>query len=134
MFLRTAGFWKCCKTCRNLSMREFTVTEVTVFRLATFLYEALSAKYNFLGIYEIFSITNSANLDCQMLFQWGIISSDYWNFDIDNYSFLSSYEIAIGKNVKQQLNFLFASFPFPASMLGSKVQLAPPTVNICRKA
>ena len=46
-------------------LTEFTVKEVTVFRVATFLNEGL-AKYNFLGIYEIFNITNNANLDCQM--------------------------------------------------------------------
>ena len=67
-------------------LTEFTVKEVTVFRVATFLNEAL-AKYNFLGIYEIFNITNNANLDCQMWFRKEMISLDYSNFDIDDYSF-----------------------------------------------
>ena len=45
-------------------MMKFTVKEVTVCRVATFLMK-LSAKYNFLGTYKIFNITNSANLDSQ---------------------------------------------------------------------
>ena len=60
-----------------MSMTEFTVKEVTVLRVATFLNEALC---NFLGIYEIFNITHSARLDCQMWFQKGI-SFVYSNFD-----------------------------------------------------
>ena len=47
-----------------------------------------------------------------MSFQKGMIKFDYSNFDINNYSYLSSYEIVVG----------------------SKVKLAPPTVNICGKA
>ena len=35
-----AVFWKIRKTCRNISMMEFTVREVTVFRFATCLNEA----------------------------------------------------------------------------------------------
>ena len=52
LVLKTAlvsKFWKFCKTCRNTSMTEFTVKEVTVFRVATF-WMKCSAKYNFLGI------------------------------------------------------------------------------------
>ena len=49
-------------------MTEFTGKEVTVFRVSTFLNE-VSAKFNFLGIYEILIITNSANLNCQIRFQ-----------------------------------------------------------------
>ena len=45
------------------------------------------------------SITNSTNLDFQMWFQSGIISFNYSNFDIDNYSFFSLYEIVLGKSV-----------------------------------
>ena len=48
-----------------MSMTESTVKEVTVFRVGTFLRKC-PGKYNFLGIYEIFNITNKANLDCQM--------------------------------------------------------------------
>ena len=40
-------------------MTEFTVKEVTVFRVVTFL---SSGKYNFLGIYKIFKITNKSEL------------------------------------------------------------------------
>ena len=40
-------------------MTEFTVKEVTVFRVVTFLND-VTPKYNFLGICEIFNITNSA--------------------------------------------------------------------------
>ena len=41
MVLKTAVFWKFCKICRKLSWTEFTVKEVTVYRVATFLNEAL---------------------------------------------------------------------------------------------
>ena len=44
-------------------MTEFTVKEVTVCRVASFLNEALRQIYN-LEIYEIFNITSSSNLDC----------------------------------------------------------------------
>ena len=78
-------------------MTESTVKEVTVFRVGTFLRKC-PGKYNFLGIYEIFNITNKANLDCQMGFQV-IINFENSNVDIDNYSFFS----LSGKNVRQQL-------------------------------
>ena len=42
-----------------MSMTEFTVKEVTVFTVTTFLNEALK---------EIFNINNRANLDCQISF------------------------------------------------------------------
>ena len=42
---------------------EFTIKEVTVFRVAAFFKEHF-AKYIFLEIYEILIITNSTNLDC----------------------------------------------------------------------
>ena len=67
-------------------LTELTVKEVTVFRAANSLNKAL-VKYNFLGIYKIFNITNSANLDCQMRFLKGMISFDYSSFNIDDYSF-----------------------------------------------
>ena len=41
MISKTAVFWTFCKTYRNKSIMEFTVTEVTVFRVATFLNEVL---------------------------------------------------------------------------------------------
>ena len=44
-------------------MPEFTVKEVTVCRVVTFLNEALRQIYN-LEIYEIFNITSNSNLDC----------------------------------------------------------------------
>ena len=50
-------FCKFCKSCWNMSMTEFTVKEVTLFRVAT-LWTKHFAKYNFLGIYKIFNITN----------------------------------------------------------------------------
>ena len=59
----TLIFLKSCNICRKLSMTEFTVKEVTVCRVAIFLKEALH-HMDFLGIYEIFSITNSSNLNC----------------------------------------------------------------------
>ena len=43
-----AVFWKFCKTCRNISIMEFTVKEVTVFRVAN--WTKCSAKYNFFEI------------------------------------------------------------------------------------
>ena len=46
-------------------MIEFTVKEVTLFRVTSFLNEA-TAKYNLLGIYKLFNSTNSANLDYKM--------------------------------------------------------------------
>ena len=46
-------------------MTEITVKEVTVFRVATYLNKAL-LQMHFLGISEIFNITNSTNLDWQM--------------------------------------------------------------------
>ena len=49
-------------------MTEFTVKEVTVCRVESFLNEALRQIYN-LEIYEIFNITSSSNLDCQMWFK-----------------------------------------------------------------
>ena len=39
MVLKTAVFWKFCKTCKNTTMAEFTVKEVTVFPVTTFLNE-----------------------------------------------------------------------------------------------
>ena len=48
-------------------MTEFTVKEVTVQYLELPLFRTKSfAKYNFLGIYEIFNIANSTNMDCQV--------------------------------------------------------------------
>ena len=41
MVLKTAVFRKFCKTCRNISVTEVTVKEVTVFRVANFLNEVL---------------------------------------------------------------------------------------------
>ena len=62
-----------------------------------------SAKHIFVGIYEMFNITSSTNLDSQMWSKKRIISFDDSNFVMDNYCFFSSYEIAVGKKVKQQL-------------------------------
>ena len=95
---KTGVFWKFCKTCRNISTTEFSVKVVTVFRVVTFFNEVI-CEIKFPGIDEIFYITNSTNLDCQMWFQRGMINFDYSNFKIDNYSFFSSYEIIVGKNV-----------------------------------
>ena len=44
-------------------MIEFTVKEVTVFSVATFLNEALR-QICLLEIYEIFNLTNRTNLGC----------------------------------------------------------------------
>ena len=44
-------------------MTEFTVKEVTVLRVATFLNEARSAKYIFFRIYEIFNMFDDSNFD-----------------------------------------------------------------------
>ena len=82
-----------------------------------------SAKYNFFGIYEIFNITITVNIWTAKFdfnkFQYGIINSGDQDFGIDSYSFFSSYEIVVGKNVRQQLK------QFTASMLGSELQLTP---------
>ena len=37
MVLKKAVFWKICKTCGNMSMTEYTVKEITLCRVATFL-------------------------------------------------------------------------------------------------
>ena len=47
----------------KISMIEFTVKEVTVFSVATFLNEALR-QICLLEIYEIFNLTNRTNLGC----------------------------------------------------------------------
>ena len=82
---------------------QFSVTEVPIpwFIELQLVWMKRSAKYNLLGICEI--LQNSTNLDCHMWFQWGIIGFDYSNFPIHNNHFFSSYEIAVGKNVRQQL-------------------------------
>ena len=51
-----------------LSMAEFTFKEVAVFSVTIFGMKHPS-KYYFLGIYEIFNISNNTDLDCQMWFQ-----------------------------------------------------------------
>ena len=118
MFLKTAVLWKLCRISRKISMIEFTVKELAVFRAATFLNDALhqisplfwtmrSTKYNFLGIYEIFNITKSQYLDCQNWFHWGIISFDDQNFGVDSYSFFVSYEIVADNNIRQQVKWTF---------------------------
>ena len=69
MALETAVFWKFCKNMQKYYMTEFTVKEVQYLE-SPLSWMKRSAKYNFLGIYEIFNITsNSTNLDCQMQFQ-----------------------------------------------------------------
>ena len=45
MVLKTAVFRKFYKTCRNISVTEVTVKEVTVFRVANFLNEVLHQMY-----------------------------------------------------------------------------------------
>ena len=45
LVLKTAVCWKFCKTCRNKSMTELTVKEVTVYRVVTFLNEELRQIY-----------------------------------------------------------------------------------------
>ena len=91
-------------------MMEFTVEEFTVYRVATFLNEALRQIYG-----QIWTA----------------------KCDINNRSFDDS-KIAVVRSVrkKPKINLRFASLilQFTASMLGSKVQLASPTVNICGKA
>ena len=62
-----------------------------------------STKYNLLGIYGIFNITNSKCLDCQIWCQQGIKSFNHPNFDINHLSFFSSYEIVVGKNVRLEI-------------------------------
>ena len=64
-----------------------------------------------------------------------MVSFDYSNFDIDNYSFFSSREIVVGKNVNEN-KFVVCKFYLTVHRFHarSKVQLAPPTVNICGKA
>ena len=49
---------KICETCRNISITEFSVKQVTVQYLeSTFFWGKRSAKYNLLGTYEILKIT-----------------------------------------------------------------------------
>ena len=57
MVLKTAVFWRFCKTSGNLlKLAEFTVKKVTLFSAATFLNKAIR-HYNFLKTYKIFKIT-----------------------------------------------------------------------------
>ena len=123
-------FWKFCKTCRNISMKEFTVKKGTVFRVPTF-WTKRSAKYNFSRISVIFNITNITYLDYQTWFQYGIISFDYSNLDIDNYSFSSSHRIVVGKNVRQQLNKLVCKYYLTVHCFYAGVQ--SPTCATCGK-
>ena len=57
---------------RSLLLRKLqylkTVKEVTAFIIVTF-WKKCFTNYNFLGIYKIFKLTNTTNLDCQMWFQ-----------------------------------------------------------------
>ena len=67
-----------------------------------------------------------------------MIIVDYSNFDINNYSFFNVYEIVLGKNVRQQLKYschlqVLSYSSLLAPMLRSKVQPAPPALNICGK-
>ena len=63
---------------------EFTVKEVTVFRVATFL-----TKYIFLEICELFNIITVQIWTAKCDFNKDYRNKfDDWNFDIDNYCFL----------------------------------------------
>ena len=50
---------------KKVSTTEITVRKVIVCRVAIFLREVIRQKY-FLGIYEIFNMTNSSILDYEM--------------------------------------------------------------------
>ena len=52
---------KLCSIFRKISTTEFTVLEVTVCRVTIFLNEAVCQIY-FLGVHEMFIITNNLNL------------------------------------------------------------------------
>ena len=72
---------------------EFTVKEVTVFRVATFLNEGLCQIY-FLRNIQIILHNDSADLDCQCDFNKDYCNKfDELNFDIDNYCFLLHVEL-----------------------------------------
>ena len=55
--------WKCFKDSFSENFCEFTVQEVTVFRVAVFSNEVLG-QIHFLGIYELFNIAKSSILGC----------------------------------------------------------------------
>ena len=65
---------------------EFNVKEVAVCRVALFSNEVIHQVF-FLGIYLIFNIDNSSNLDHRMWFKQGI-SLDDSNIDMENSSSL----------------------------------------------
>ena len=110
-------------------MTELIGKEVTVLGVGTF-WTNRSFKYNFLGIYEIFNITISTNLDCRMWFQYGIIIFGYSNFNIDNYSFCSSCEIVVSKNVKQLLNKLASKFDRTVHRFHARVESPTCTIYV----
>ena len=92
-----------------------------------------STKYNFLGIYEIFNITNSPNLNCSMWLKQGIIIFGDSNFNIEIDSFFKSmwsccreeYQTAI------KVNLLFVSFTVPC--LHPESSTCTTYGKICRK-
>ena len=88
MVLKAAVIWKFCKTCSIYPWRSSCGICSTKCSCST--------KCNFLGILEIFNITVqiwAAKCDFKKE------CFDYWNCDIDNYSFFGSHETAAGKNV-----------------------------------
>ena len=64
MVLKTAVFWKIYKLAQYI--HDGVVAQ---YLESSLFWTECSAKYNFLGTYEIFNITNSTNLGGQMWFQ-----------------------------------------------------------------
>ena len=74
-------------------MTKFNVKKVAMYRVAIILNEVLRQIY-ILGIYEIFNINNSSNLDYLMWFKQGI-SFDDSNFDMENCSSLVDMKLLL---------------------------------------
>ena len=97
-------FWKFCKTWRNIFMTEFTVTEVTVFRVTNF-WTKCSTNYNFLWRCDILNTVQIWTAKCD-------VNIKFWLFKFrdDNYSFFTSYDIVVYEIVRSQVNKLAVFF------------------------
>ena len=84
-------------TWRSLLLRKLQYEE------SPLLWTKRPAKNNFWGIYDKFNVSNSKYLHCQILFQWGVVRFHDQIFNINSYSFFSSYKTVVGSNIRHQL-------------------------------
>ena len=149
MALKIVVFWKFCKTYRIINMTEFTINpfmtdadikwtnQWTRFYMisASVMKELRKLQYLQSSLFwtKHFAKNSFLGISCQIWFQYGIVSFDYSNFDIDNYRFFSSNETVAGKNVRQQLKPC-CLHPLTSTASMSKALIASHTVNIWRKS